>query len=160
LLVSFSEDPGWWHERLILHHITHGESARFVILSPDGDLYDESVKDWESSYVISGKGAYPAGLEEGSFVQFDAPVEMRELIGFHREAADYAAEVWTSEGLTPLSKVTSAVGWDGRVNRIFNSRLTSPWSTMTWMSLRSMRGRRMLWTWRLWAGMPDQGAVG
>ena len=65
LLVSFSEDPGWWHERLILHHITHGESARFVILSPDGDLYDESVKDWERSYVISGKGAYPAGLDFG-----------------------------------------------------------------------------------------------
>ena len=41
---------------------------------------------------------------------------MKELVGFHREAADYAAEVWTREGLTPLSKVTSAVGWNGHVN--------------------------------------------
>ena len=116
MLVSFSEDPGWWNARLILHHITHGATARFVILSPDGDLYDEPVTDWDHSYIISGKGAYPAETADGSFVQFEAPVEMNELVNFHREAADYAAEVWTREGLTPLSKVTSSVGWDGRVN--------------------------------------------
>ena len=114
--MSFSEDPGWWHKRLILHHITHGVAARFVILTPDGDLYDESVADWDHSYIISAKGAYPPKTGEGSFVQFEAPAEMKELVGFHREAADYAAEVWTREGLTPLSKVTSAVGWDGRGN--------------------------------------------
>ena len=66
LFVSFSEDPGWWHERLILHHITHGVTARFVILSPDGDLYDESVSDWHQSYIISGKGSYPAETEDGA----------------------------------------------------------------------------------------------
>ena len=106
MLVSFSEDPGWWHERLILHHITHGATARFVILTPDGDLYDESVADWNHSYIISGKGTCPPKTEDGSFVQFEAPVEMKELVGFHLEAADYVSEVWTKEGLKPLSKVT------------------------------------------------------
>ena len=105
-----------------LHALAEGGWRGQQLLFEEGRVDDpqcfacRSAPDWNHSYIISGKGAYPPETDEGSFVQFEAPVEMKELVGFHREVADYASEAWTREGLTPLSKVTSAVDWDGRVN--------------------------------------------
>ena len=45
LLVSFYEDPGWWHERLILQSVSQGARARSVIVTPDEDMYDECMAD-------------------------------------------------------------------------------------------------------------------
>ena len=39
-LVTFKDDPHWHHERLFLYPVTR---YRWVVLTADGDLYDEDL---------------------------------------------------------------------------------------------------------------------
>ena len=41
IYVLFGEEPGLWHERLVLHRV--GRSAFFMVETPDGDIYAEEV---------------------------------------------------------------------------------------------------------------------
>ena len=99
---------------MILQPVCRTDRSRFVVYTADGDLYDEYIEDYEKSFCISGEGTYPEEVSSEEVVQFDAPVEPTELLELHLRAFDYAQEVWTAEGLTPLTRCTSGVGWDGK----------------------------------------------
>ena len=100
-------------KRLILQPVCRTDTC-FVVYTADGDLYDEYIEDYEKSFCMSGEGTYPDEVSSEEVVQFDAPAEPTECPELHRRAFDYAQEVWTAEGLTPLTRCTSGVGWDGK----------------------------------------------
>ena len=113
LAAKYGQDD-WWHERLILQPACRTDKSRFVVYTADGDLYDEYIEDYEKSLCISGEGTYLEEVSSEEAVQFGASVEPTEFLELYRMAFDYAQEVWTAEGLTPLTRCTSGVGWDGK----------------------------------------------
>ena len=76
LLVCFDDDPGWWHERLLIYPEW---DSHWWVLSGDGDLYTEDMKDWVTVYDTTGSRDYPDGLQ-GGLVQFSHPVDDDELL--------------------------------------------------------------------------------
>ena len=65
LLVYFEDDPGWGHERLVTWPLT---SERLLVLTGDGDHYDEAVGDYSYVADISGSTELPAHVERYVFV--------------------------------------------------------------------------------------------
>ena len=66
VLVCYADDPGYWHERLLL---CPSWEKTWYVMTGDGDIYPESPKDWQSAYDITGARVFPAGLR-GGMVQF------------------------------------------------------------------------------------------
>ena len=48
--VTYKDDPGWMHERLMLWEV---EPDRFVVLTPDGDMYEEMRETWRSAQIMT-----------------------------------------------------------------------------------------------------------
>ena len=62
LIVQYPDlvDPGWAHERLVLWPCAgdvNGVSTS-IVLTPDGDVYEEADSDWARAEVVTG--GYPA----------------------------------------------------------------------------------------------------
>ena len=73
-LVKFEGDPGWSHERLYLWKL---EAERWLVYTPDGDLYDEGFDDYESVQLMTGRQRLPAGV--GQVVAFSRALERQEM---------------------------------------------------------------------------------
>ena len=76
LIVQYPDlvDPGWAHERLVFWPCAgdvNGVSTS-IVLTPDGDIYEEADSDWARAEVITG--GYPAWTEDLNIRQFDVPV--------------------------------------------------------------------------------------
>ena len=86
LLVSYETDPGWHHERVLLSPIIDDD---WLVLTPDDDVYSESLSDWKSVEVLTGLDTYPASVV-GGVVQFGEPLgdeELLRLVASSRETA-------------------------------------------------------------------------
>ena len=78
-LVQYAADvdPGFHHERLALWPVSNRE---WMILTPDGDHYAEDLGSYVTIDKISGRGDYPAGVEE--VVAFELPLTTSRLEGW------------------------------------------------------------------------------
>ena len=56
--VTFEDDPCWLHERLLLWVI---EPDRFVVLTLDGDMYEEMRDTWLTAQSMTGRRHFPIG---------------------------------------------------------------------------------------------------
>ena len=107
-LVTFVDDPGWHHERLLLYPVT---SRRWVVLTADGDLYDEDL-DWYSSLTDVSGVPYPEGVFR--VVAFSLPLEDDEVLGYVKDGRAEARRVRALEGIrTAVAEPRVWVNWDG-----------------------------------------------
>ncbi|CAK0910262.1 unnamed protein product, partial [Prorocentrum cordatum] len=108
-LVTFASDPGWAHERLFLWPTaTEGEGPGFFVYTPGGDLYVESLPDYSSSALLTGRKGYPAGVPQ--VVAFSRSLEPEEVAELVKRAR---AEAAVLEGAV-VEDITVAVDWRGR----------------------------------------------
>ena len=61
LLVSYDDDPGYHHERILEYPVAPGE---WVIRTPDRDEYAELVSSWSDTSVMSGRPVYPERVRD------------------------------------------------------------------------------------------------
>ena len=76
LLVTFAEDPGVWHDRIVLHQAT---LEAWAIMTAHDHEYVEHGSWWTSVELLSGRSDYPA-VATGHIVQFETPVGEAELM--------------------------------------------------------------------------------
>ena len=110
--MTFVEDPGYWHERLILYPAT---LHSYAIMSPHGDEYVEHEGWWSTVTVMTGRETYPPEMV-GEVVQFEAPVEVGELLTAVRRGRNLAhQERRASPALGVPASPTGALTWAGTV---------------------------------------------
>ena len=130
--MRFSDDPGWWHERLIAAPVF---SDSYIVLTGDNDLYMEAVSDWEEILDISGASEYP-DLGRRHVVQFAEALEPAELLEVFRDGSDLAATEQAAQPLlVPALSATAGIDWDGRA-------LQLPRRPLLDGVLRRIRGKR------------------
>ena len=61
--LTCEDDPGWLHEKLLLWVI---EPDRFVVLTPDGHMYEEMRDTWHTAQVMTGRRHFPIGPANAS----------------------------------------------------------------------------------------------
>ena len=66
LAVTCEDDPGWLHERLALWVI---KPDRFVVLTPDGDMYDKMRDSWRAAQIMTVGSAVPTDPQMLSLLQ-------------------------------------------------------------------------------------------
>ena len=71
--VTYEGEPDWLHERLLLWVI---EPDRFVVLTPDGDMYEEMPDTWLAAQVMTGRRHFP--IEPANVVAFTDPWKTRK----------------------------------------------------------------------------------
>ena len=111
LLVTFREDPGFWHERLILYPATLHSHA---VMTGDGDEYVEHEDWWLTVTVMTGRHEYPPEMT-GQVVQFTSPVEGDELMMAIRRGRELALRERAAHpdlGVPPSP--THAWSWTGQ----------------------------------------------
>ena len=96
LIVQYRDDPGWWHERLLLYPV---HDRLWVVLTADDDEYAEPVAGWVDVIVMSNRRRYPRGLA-GSIVQFSAPLSDAEMEQRIRQGRRLAYTERTAAGIT------------------------------------------------------------
>ena len=110
LLVSYETDPGWHHERVLLSPVIDND---WVVLTPDDDVYSESLSDWKSVEVLTGLDTYPASVVRG-VVQFGEPLGDEELLRFVASARETAVqERALRPGRIYPADCSVALSWDG-----------------------------------------------
>ena len=113
LLARFSTDPGWHHERILCWPVSR---TRWVILTGDGDLYDESLKDYAEWMIMSiSGGSYPVGVVD--VVAFETVPERSQLYKFIKTGSAEAKRICAAEGLTAI-EVKEWVDDEGKVSPI------------------------------------------
>ena len=133
LLVKFSDDPQWWHERVLLYEVWSGE---WMILTADDDEYSEVLADWIEVHDISGKEKYPTGLR-GGVVRFSEAMSDDELLRRILQARRLAYGVRRNyPGRSAPEELVSWFSWTGarqplsvesvvdKVRRRFTSKTT------------------------------------
>ena len=117
VLVRFEGDT-FSHERLLLwptHYDARYES--WVILTADGDLYVERVRDWTWIYDLTA--GWPAGLR-GGVVRFRDPLSSAEVLARVLEGRDEALKFRARRGLPERlggrlgEEPTTFLDWRGR----------------------------------------------
>ena len=113
LIVQYPDpvDPGWAHERLVLWPCAgdvNGVSTS-IVLTPDGDVYEEAESDWARAEVFTSD--YPAWANDFNIRQFDEPVERAELI-LHINIARRAVHRVLA-GRQKAPDVSELVDWSG-----------------------------------------------
>ena len=68
--VTCEDDPDWLHERLLLWVI---EPDRSVVLTPDGDMYEEMRDTWLTAQIMTGRRHFTIG--PANVVAFADPLE-------------------------------------------------------------------------------------
>ncbi|CAK0841912.1 unnamed protein product, partial [Prorocentrum cordatum] len=84
------------------------EGPGFFVYTPGGDLYVESLSDYSSSALLTGRKGYPAGVPQ--VVAFSRPLEPEEVVELVKRAR---AEAAVLEGAV-VEDITEAVDWRGR----------------------------------------------
>ncbi len=77
VLVTYEDDPGWHHERLLLWCV---QRKRWVALTPD-EVFD----DYESAWLITGVDRYPTGAV--NVVAFDDALEGSDVLRFIKDGS-------------------------------------------------------------------------
>ena len=81
VLAAFRDDPGFYHERVMLWPISQGGrrgTDEWVIRTSDGDEYSEFLDDWHQVWELAKKAYYPAGLV-GTMITFKDAIEDDEM---------------------------------------------------------------------------------
>ena len=117
VLVSYRDDPGWHHERVLGWPVVDG---RWVVKTADGDVYDEVFADWASVARLTGENAYPRGV--GQVVAFAAWTQ-KETLDFLQEARLEAKRVRRDEALGGPVEPTRLLTWGGRALLVPAERL-------------------------------------
>ena len=111
-MVSFHDDPGWDHSRLVLWPI---DASTWIILTPDGDNYGEKCGNY------SKMRAPPNGDDEtpeiGS-VEFSRGWTIDELSEMVREGRNLALGARASMGLTFDNDPTMMCDLSGRLYNV------------------------------------------
>ena len=94
LLVTFAEDPGYWHERLVLYPAS---LRSWAIMTPHGDEYVEHEDWWTSVALMTGRVGYPREAR-GDIIQFESPVEIAELMVAIRRGRELALRARSAAG--------------------------------------------------------------
>ena len=108
LLVSYKSDPGWHHERVVLWMIS---KTRFVVLTPDGDMYDERLRDYATVMIMTGRLNYPDGVI--NVVAFEAALENADLADYITQGRLEAERIVKAEGLVSPPLPVSHIDWGG-----------------------------------------------
>ena len=107
------------HERLILWPTFAGDSGadEYVILTGDGDLYAEELKDWKEAILMTGISAYPTRGMPPYLVQFTIPLEVSDVLSLWKKGRAEARRVLA---LTPARKKADAPdsGYDWKGNSL------------------------------------------
>ncbi|CAK0901765.1 unnamed protein product, partial [Prorocentrum cordatum] len=101
VLVTYSDDPGWTHERVLLW--PHNEArTSWQIYTPGNDLYAEDFGDYASLVPVTGRRRYPPGV--------------RNVVAFNRslQAAELVSLIRRGRGEAVLEHGPLANGWWGQ----------------------------------------------
>ena len=102
LAVTYEDDCGWLRERLILWVI---KPDKFVVLSPDGDVYDEMRDSWRAAQIMTGRQRCTNGPTD--VVAIAEPMENRELIRHITDGRLEGERITAAESLTPAAAPAS-----------------------------------------------------
>ncbi|CAK0825411.1 unnamed protein product, partial [Prorocentrum cordatum] len=104
VLVQYSSDPGWTHER-VLCWPTASDLSEWMVYTAGNHLYPEGRADYTSVVKWTGKRVYPPGTT--NVVAFSRPLTDEELLsvvkrGRGEAIADHgnAAATWAGTGVT------------------------------------------------------------
>ena len=110
LLVTFQSDPGWHNERVVLHAVV---DDLWMILTPDGHEYAESLSDYSTWSILNGSSSYPPEAT-GGLVQFEVLLTDNELIdAIVRAQVVAVAERALRPGRAMPVDNPVALSWDG-----------------------------------------------
>ena len=119
-MARFSVDPGWHHERILLWPVSR---SRWVILTGDGDLYDESLNDYAEWTIMSvSAGSYPDGVVD--VVAFETLPERSQLHKFIKTGGAEAKRICAAEGLAAM-EVKEWIDDNGKVSPISEGGLVA-----------------------------------
>ena len=110
LLVSYGEDPGWHHERLVCYPLG-ADRQRAVVLTPDGDMYEESVDDWDSVSVCNWATRYDDAVNQ--VVAFSTPLSDAEVLRHVKEGRRLALSTIRAEGQGDPGRLQRFLNWGG-----------------------------------------------
>ena len=109
LTVRFEDDPGWWHERVVLYR---GGGHDVVILTPGGDVYIEDwAEDWQKYLPIGRDGDYHESVV-GNVVVFTQAIGVAEFQDLVREGMELVSDKATADG-TAVPTPCQVVKWMG-----------------------------------------------
>ena len=108
LIEQYRDDPGWWHERVLLYPV---HERLWVVLTADDDKYAEPVAGGVDVIEMSNRRRYPKGLA-GSIVQFSAPFSSAEMERLVMEGRRLACTERTAAGVTTVDDPTHYVTWE------------------------------------------------
>ena len=89
------------------------EPDRFVVLTPDGDMYEEVRETWRSAQIMTGRRRFPEG--PANVVPFTDPMEDTEMIRHITEGRLEGERICAAESLTPGAGRCSHFNWSGEV---------------------------------------------
>ncbi|CAK0900961.1 unnamed protein product [Prorocentrum cordatum] len=81
VLVTYSDDPGWTHERVLLWPHNEGRTS-WQIYTPGNDLYAEDFGGYASLTPMTGRRRYPPGVR--NVVAFNRSLQAAELVSLIR----------------------------------------------------------------------------
>ena len=76
--MTFSEDPGYYHERIIGGEVFPGD---YLIATCDGDEYVEKSTWWSKAWLLTSAKSYPKELR-GEVLPFELPWTDAEMVTF------------------------------------------------------------------------------
>eukprot|EP00959_Pyramimonas_sp_CCMP1952_P291897 6105080-Pyramimonas_sp.AAC.1 len=84
----FDASEGVWHERLVLRRTVGGH----VVLTPDGDVYEELLEDYEAALPSGVAGGIPSRLYGPKIFRYAfRPGDIAHASAFRRRAEAYLA---------------------------------------------------------------------
>ena len=110
--VTYEDDPGWLHERLLLWVI---EPVWFVVLTPDGDTYEEMGDTWLTAQVMAGRRHIPIG--PANVVAFTL-LEDAEMLQHITEGRLDGKRISAAESLTVNAGLDSYFNWSGELKTL------------------------------------------
>ena len=114
LVVRFLNDPGYWHERLVLWPVTR---SRYVILTGDLDCYVEEASDWEERHVLNPAAVhYPAvvAARNWAYVQFIQALDEEAVVRYVKSARRMSEqELAVDPTLVRAADPTHVLSWNG-----------------------------------------------
>ena len=113
VVVTYEDDPGWLHERLLLWVI---EPDRFVVLTPDGDMYEETQDTWLTAQIMTGRRYFPLG--PANVVAFADPLEDAEMRRHITEGRSEEDRISAAESHTVTAGPGSYFNWSGELKAL------------------------------------------
>ena len=110
LLVIFSDDPGYFHERIVGAEVFPGSD---LIATSGGHEYVEESKHWAKVWLMTGADGYPASLE-GEMMAFDDVWDDAKMLIFVKRMRELALTERASKPTAAIGNdYTTWLGWEG-----------------------------------------------